>query len=119
MYGKHVTIWTDHLPLQQAFQSENLPLNDPQIHRQITEIGRFTRDVKHVSGQDNVFADFLSRIRNLPDKEKDNVQKYYKSEERRKNSDISHGLRQWIIAKADTTFPELRQTAEGNEVKLK
>ena len=47
----------------QAFQSNDLPLNDPQAYRQITEIGRFTRDVKHVSGVDNVFADWLSRIR--------------------------------------------------------
>ena len=29
----------------------------------ITEIGRFTRDVRHVSGIDNVFADFLSRVK--------------------------------------------------------
>ena len=45
-----------------AFQSNKIPLNDPQVYRQITEIGRFTRDVKHVSGVDNVFADYLSRI---------------------------------------------------------
>ena len=55
----------------------------------------------------------------LPDKEKDNVQKYYKSDERGKNSDLSHELRQWIIAEADTTFPELRQEAEKNDRKLK
>ena len=70
IYGKHVTIWTDHLPLQQAFDSNNIPLNDPQVYRQITEIGRFTRDVKHVSGASNVFADFLSRLKNLPDEKK-------------------------------------------------
>ena len=53
----------DHLPLVQAFKSNNLPLNEPQAYRQITELGRFTRDIRHVSGVDNVFADFLSRIR--------------------------------------------------------
>ena len=63
VYGKHVTIYTDNLPLQQAFHSNNIPLNDPQVYRQITEIGRFTRDVRHVSGVDNVFADYLSRIK--------------------------------------------------------
>ena len=63
VYGKHLTIYVDHLPLQQAFDSNNIPLNDPQAYRMITEIGRFTRDVRHVSGVDNVFADFLSRIR--------------------------------------------------------
>ena len=67
IYGKHVTIYTDHLPLQMAFQSNKIPLNDPQVYRQITEIGRFTRDVKHVSGVDNIFADYLSRI--PPDKQ--------------------------------------------------
>ena len=45
-----------------AFESNKIPLNDPQVYRQITEIGRFTRDVRHVSGADNIFADFLSRI---------------------------------------------------------
>ena len=63
VYGKHLVIYSDHLPLAQAFQNNNLPLQDPQVYRQITEIGRFTRDIKHVSGIDNVFADFLSRIR--------------------------------------------------------
>ena len=29
----------------------------------MTEIGRFTRDIKHVAGVDNVFADYLSRIK--------------------------------------------------------
>ena len=37
------------------------------MHRQITEIGRFTRDVEHIAGVQNVFADFLSRIKELPD----------------------------------------------------
>ena len=63
VYGRHVRIYVDHLPLVQAFKNNNLPLNDPQTYRQITEIGRFTRDVKHVSGVDNVFANFLSRIK--------------------------------------------------------
>ena len=63
VYGKHLVIYVDHLPLQQAFDSNSIPLNDPQAYRMITEIGRFTRDVRHVSGVDNVFADFLSRIR--------------------------------------------------------
>ena len=63
VYGKHLVIYVDHLPLQQAFNSETIPLNDPQSYRQITEIGRFTRDIRHVSGIDNVFADFLSRIK--------------------------------------------------------
>ena len=31
VYGKHVTIFTDHLPLQMAFQTNNIPLNDPKL----------------------------------------------------------------------------------------
>ena len=62
IYGRHCTIYVDHLPLVQAFKSSNLPLNDPQSYRQITEIGRFTNDVRPVSGVDNIFADFSSRI---------------------------------------------------------
>ena len=61
VYGKHVTILTDCLPLQQAFNSTNIPLNDPQTFRQITEISQFTRDVQHVSGLSNIWADLLSR----------------------------------------------------------
>ena len=63
VYGRHLVIYVDHLPLQQAFQSNSIPLNDPQAYRMITEIGRFTKDVRHISGIDNVFADFLSRIK--------------------------------------------------------
>ena len=62
IYGTHCTIYTDHLPLQKAFESNSIPLNDPQVYRQITEIGRFTKDIRHVSGVNNVFADWLSRI---------------------------------------------------------
>ena len=63
VYGRHLVIYVDHLPLQQAFQSNSIPLNAPQAFRMITEIGRFTKDVRHISSIDNVFADFLSRIK--------------------------------------------------------
>ena len=33
IYGRHCTIYVDHLPLVQAFKSSNLPLNDPQSYR--------------------------------------------------------------------------------------
>ena len=60
-----VTIYSDHLPLQNVFQapSDKIPLNDPQVYRQVTEIGRFTRDIRYVKGVDNIFADYLSRIK--------------------------------------------------------
>ena len=56
-------------------------MNDPQVYRQITEIGRFTGDVKHVSGASNVFADFLSRLKNLPDEKKGTAYLDLESEE--------------------------------------
>ena len=31
VYGKHFTIYTDNLPLQQAFHSNNIPLNNNHI----------------------------------------------------------------------------------------
>lgn len=78
VYGKHLTIYTDHLPLKNVFQTgaDKIPLNDPQVYRQINEIGRFTRDIKHVSGVDNTFADYLSRI-----KEEEKGTAYQDSEE--------------------------------------
>ena len=53
------------MPLKNVFEAsaDKIPLNDPQVYRQINEIGRFTRDIKHISGVDNVFADYLSRIK--------------------------------------------------------
>ena len=32
VYGKHCVIYSNHLPLTQAFKNNNLPLNDPQVH---------------------------------------------------------------------------------------
>ena len=42
IYGKHCVIYSDHLPLVNAFASNDIPLQDPQVYRQITELGRFT-----------------------------------------------------------------------------
>ena len=59
--GKEIAIFSDHLPLCQAMDSENIPLHDPQTYRQLMEIAQFTRDIRHVSGKNNVMADFLTR----------------------------------------------------------
>ena len=60
-YGRHITIWTDHLPITKSFQSNSLQNNDPVAQRQLVEIGMFTKDVKYLKGKDNHIADFLSR----------------------------------------------------------
>ena len=33
VYGKHLVIYVDHLPLVQAYDSASIPLNDPQVYR--------------------------------------------------------------------------------------
>lgn len=61
--GRPLTIYTDHRPLCFAFQK--LGKNDkelPRRTRQLLFISEFTTDIRHVTGQDNVVADTLSRI---------------------------------------------------------
>ena len=60
-YGRHITIYSDHLPLTKSFESETLQNNDPVAQRQLVEIGMFTKDVKYLKAKHNHFADFLSR----------------------------------------------------------
>ena len=50
-YGRHITIWTDHLPLTKSFESSNLQSNDPVAQRQLVEIGMFTMEVKYLPGR--------------------------------------------------------------------
>ena len=59
--GRNLAIFSDHLPLCQAMDSEKLPLHDPQSYRQLMEIALFTRDIRHISGKHNLVADWLSR----------------------------------------------------------
>ena len=59
--GREVAIFSDHLPLCQAMDSNKLPLHDPQSYRQLMEIALFTRDLRHISGKNNLVADWLSR----------------------------------------------------------
>ena len=58
--GQHLVIFSDHLPLCQAMDKE-IPLHDPQTYRQIMEISQFTQDIRHISSQSNLIADWLSR----------------------------------------------------------
>merc|ERR1712079_933418 len=60
-YGRHISIWTDHLPLTKSFKSDNLQSNDPVAQRQLVEIGMFTKEVNYLPGRDNQMSDWLSR----------------------------------------------------------
>merc|ERR1711923_161897 len=60
-YGRHITIYSDHLPLTKSFASNTLQSNDPVAQRQLVEIGMFTKDVRYLEAKNNHMADFLSR----------------------------------------------------------
>lgn len=54
-------IFTDHKPLTFAFKQSNEKASPRQM-RQLQYISQFSTDIRHVSGQDNIVADALSRI---------------------------------------------------------
>lgn len=58
--GRVFTVLTDHKPIVSAFQkaSENC---SPRQFRYFDFVSQFTTDVRHISGDDNVVADALSR----------------------------------------------------------
>ena len=60
-FGRHITIYSDHLPLTKSFESNTLQTNDPVAQRQLVEIGMFTKDIQYLKGSKNFMADFLSR----------------------------------------------------------
>lgn len=62
--GKELIIFTDHKPLTFAFSKlcKNNNKESPRRVRQLLFISEFTTDIRHVSGQDNIVADALSRV---------------------------------------------------------
>ncbi|XP_053596132.1 retrovirus-related Pol polyprotein from transposon 412 [Microplitis demolitor] len=62
--GRHVTIYTDHKPLQHAYK-QRTERASPRQFRRLDVIGQFTTDIRHVSGNDNIVADTLSRVEAL------------------------------------------------------
>ena len=63
IYGRHCTIYSDHAPLVHAFKNpQGFQLHDPVAQRALMEIGQFTKDIRHISGNKNIGSDFLSRI---------------------------------------------------------
>ncbi|RVE42939.1 hypothetical protein evm_012417 [Chilo suppressalis] len=59
--GRNLTIFTDHKPLTFAFSKIGLDKETPRRTRKLLYISEFTSDIQHVSGNDNVVADALSR----------------------------------------------------------
>lgn len=59
--GRNFVVYTDHKPLIHAFQQRSDKASPRQL-RHLDFIGQFTTAIKHISGDDNVVADALSRI---------------------------------------------------------
>jgi len=62
--GRPFVIFTDHKPLTYAFQQRRDKCSTRQF-RHLEFIGQFSTDFRHVSGQDNVVADALSRANSV------------------------------------------------------
>lgn len=62
--GRQLIIFTDHKPITFAFSKLCKTNNkeSPRRIRQLLYISEFTTDIRHISGQDNIVADVLSRI---------------------------------------------------------
>ncbi|CAB0007951.1 unnamed protein product [Nesidiocoris tenuis] len=63
--GRTLTIFTDHKPLVHAF-SQSPEKASPRQFRYLEFIAQFSTDIRHVAGEDNQVADYLSRLENEP-----------------------------------------------------
>lgn len=62
--GRTFAIFTDHKPLMYAFQQSSEKASPRQLTH-LDFIGQFSTDIRHVSGEENVVADMLSRIETI------------------------------------------------------
>jgi cleavage and polyadenylation specificity factor subunit 1 len=62
--GRRFVIFADYKPLTYAFQQRRNKCS-PRQFPHLEFIGQFSTDFKHVSGQDNVIADALSRTNSV------------------------------------------------------
>ena len=59
--ARHFIVFTDHKPLIYAFHRKRDKCS-PQQFNHLDFISQFTTDIRHISGQDNIVADALSRV---------------------------------------------------------
>lgn len=59
--GRQLTVFTDHEPLKHALKKTEKTTNQRQA-RQLDYISLYTRDIRHIAGEENTVADALSRI---------------------------------------------------------
>jgi transposase InsO family protein len=62
--ARHFTIFTDHKPITFAFRQRR-DSDSPRQFRHLDFIAQFSTDIQHISGQDNVVADALSRVESI------------------------------------------------------
>jgi hypothetical protein len=62
--ARHFIIFTDHKPNTYAFQQKPDKCSPRQFNH-LDFIAQFTTDIRHISGQDNVVADALSRVESI------------------------------------------------------
>lgn len=59
--GREFTIFTDHKPLTYAFEQSTEKATPRQV-RHLDFVGQFSTKIKHITGENNSVADWLSRI---------------------------------------------------------
>ncbi|GFN78567.1 retrovirus-related pol polyprotein from transposon gypsy [Plakobranchus ocellatus] len=65
VYGKHVTIFSDHKPLENI-QYKNLAKAPPRLQRLLLRMQPYNTTVVHKPVKDMNFADYLSRVNPTP-----------------------------------------------------
>ena len=64
-YGRHVTVETDHKPLESIFK-KHISSTPPRIARMMLRIQKYDVEIKYVPGKDIPVADALSRVSPCP-----------------------------------------------------
>ena len=59
--GRHLIVFSDHLPIIGSMKSNDHQCHDPQALNALNEISQWTSDVRHKSGKSIPVADWLSR----------------------------------------------------------
>jgi cleavage and polyadenylation specificity factor subunit 1 len=62
--ARHFIVLTDHKPLTFAFNQKKDKCS-PRPFNRLDFISQFTTDIRHISGQDNIVADALSRVETI------------------------------------------------------
>jgi cleavage and polyadenylation specificity factor subunit 1 len=63
--GRNLTVYTDHKPLTFALTKKVSNSDNPRRLRQLDFISQFASSIVHITGDDNIVADALSRIEQI------------------------------------------------------